>query len=192
MRDGTCALIGDRGIECCEIDQSQRLRTESARDIGIAREAMRATQVDSLAGRPIDGISGGERQRAFLAMALAQEPRVLLLDEPVSHLDLAHEIAFFDLLTALVAEHGIAALVVGHDLNIAADYASRLAVLASGRLVANDAPDAVLTAELIKKHWGAKAIVIPSPATGRPHLVPVPKHTRSSPKAKETAKETRQ
>jgi len=151
-----------------------RLALESERDFQIARGAMRSTGVEALAGRAIDEISGGERQRAFLAMALAQEPRVLLLDEPASHLDLTHEIAFFDLLAALVAEKQLAVLVAGHDLNVAADYASRLAVLAGGRLVADGPPEDVLTEDLLMKHWGAKALVVPSPATGRPHVVAVP------------------
>jgi iron complex transport system ATP-binding protein len=150
------------------------MAVETQRDFGIAREAMRSTGVEALADRAIDEISGGERQRAFLAMALAQEPRVLLLDEPASHLDLAHEIAFFDLLAALVASKQLAVLVAGHDLNIAADYASRLAVLAGGRLVADGPPEDVLTEDLLVKHWGARAMVVPSPATGRPHVVPVP------------------
>ena len=150
------------------------LAVETERDFGIARAAMRSTGVEGLADRAIDEISGGERQRAFLAMALAQEPRILLLDEPASHLDLAHEIAFFDLLAALVAEKKLAALVAGHDLNVAADYASRLAVLSGGRLVADGAPEDVLTEDLLVKHWGARAMVVPSPATGRPHVVAVP------------------
>jgi len=150
------------------------LAVETQRDFEIAREAMRSTGVEALADRAIDEISGGERQRAFLAMALAQEPRVLLLDEPASHLDLAHEVAFFDLLAKLVAGTQLAVLVAGHDLNIAADYASRLAVLGGGRLVADGPPEDVLTEDLLVKHWGARAMVVPSPATGRPHVVAVP------------------
>ncbi|HOX05415.1 MAG TPA: ABC transporter ATP-binding protein [Planctomycetota bacterium] len=155
-----------------------RLAVESERDYEVARSAMRATGVEGLSARTIDGISGGERQRAFLAMALAQEPKLLILDEPASHLDLTHEIAFFDLLAGLAAGKGLAVLVAGHDLSVAADYASRLAVLAGGRLVADDRPEKVLTAELLRTHWGASAMVIPSPATGRPHVVPVPGKTR--------------
>ncbi len=156
-----------------------RLGSETERDYEVARAAMRSTGVEKLADRAIDGISGGERQRAFLAMALAQEPKVLLLDEPASHLDLAHEIAFFDLIASLVAEKGLAVLMAGHDLSVAAEYASRLAVLAGGRIVADDRPENVLTAELLAEHWGASAMVVPSPATGRPHVVPVPGRVRA-------------
>jgi len=151
-----------------------RLALETERDFEIAREAMKSTGVHEFADRAIDEVSGGERQRAFLAMALAQEPKLLLLDEPASHLDLAHQIAFFDLLAELVGQRGIAALVAGHDLNVAADYASRLLVLAGGKLVADDEPGKVLTAELIREHWGAEVVITASPASGRPHVVAVP------------------
>ncbi len=159
-----------------------RLALETERDFEIAREAMKSTGVYEFADRAIDEVSGGERQRAFLAMALAQEPKLLLLDEPASHLDLAHQTDFFDLLAELVGQRGIAALVAGHDLNVAADYASRLLVLAGGKLVADDEPGKVLTAELIRQHWGAEVMITASPATGRPHVVAVPGGKANAPR----------
>lgn len=150
------------------------LETEGPSHLEAARRAMAATGCDALAGRPVETLSGGERQRVLLARALAQEPRLLLLDESTAHLDLAHVIASFDLVRRLCDRTGLAVLAVVHDLSLAGAYADRVAIMREGRVVAEGTPETVITADLVARVYDARAAVIQHPETGRPAVIPTP------------------
>src|SRR3989475_3907774 len=140
---------------------------ESPRDRTVAREAMEATGVLELADLPFDHLSGGERQRAIIARALAQEPRLLVLDEPTAHLDLRYQAEAAALMRRLNQERGMTILLVSHDLNLAAEVCDRLLLLAGGRAAAMGAPEAVLEQSLLASVFGCEVIVDKSEA-GRP------------------------
>jgi iron complex transport system ATP-binding protein len=145
---------------------------EGKRDCDVAWEAMRRTAVEALADRRVDELSGGERQRVVIARALTQEPRVLLLDEATAHLDLKHQVAVLELVRALAHEHGLAVLATLHDLNQAARYADRVALLAGGELRAVGAPAEVLTPAYLSLAYGLPVSVIPHPTYGTPLVLP--------------------
>ncbi|HXH83642.1 MAG TPA: ABC transporter ATP-binding protein [Candidatus Tectomicrobia bacterium] len=133
---------------------------------------MTRTDTWALRERPVDELSGGERQRVLVARALAQEPRVLLLDEPTSHLDLQHQVEAFRLVRGLCREDRLAAVAVVHDLTLAAAFADRVALLADGRIVAAGPPAAVMQPELIERVYAVPVRVLSHPTTGRPIVVP--------------------
>lgn len=141
---------------------------ESARDVAAARAAMAATGVGELAALQLESLSGGERQRAVIARALAQEPRLLILDEPTAHLDLRYQAEFAALLTRLNRERGLTCLLVSHDLNLASEVCDRLLLLADGRLVALGPPEAVLEEATLAAVFGCAVTVEQSPTTRRP------------------------
>jgi len=141
---------------------------ESPRDRAVAREAMEATGVLELADMPLEHLSGGERQRAVIARALAQEPRLLVLDEPTAHLDLRYQVEAAALLRRLNRERGMTVLLVSHDLNLAAEVCDRLLLLNGGRPAAIGAPEAVLDEALLASVFGCAVIVDKSETTGRP------------------------
>ncbi len=142
---------------------------EGPADLEAAATAMARTGVRHLADRPIEALSGGERRRVMLARALAQAPRLLLLDEPASHLDLGHQQALVELVRE-VAREGVAVVGVWHDLTLAAAASDRLALLAGGRVVAAGAPAEVLTPGTIAAAYGCEVLVDQHPATGRPRV----------------------
>jgi iron complex transport system ATP-binding protein len=141
---------------------------ESRLDREAARAAMAATGVLDLADLPLDHLSGGERQRAVIARALAQEPRLLVLDEPTAHLDLHYQVEVAALLRRLNRERGLAILLVSHDLNLAAEVSDRLVLLSGGRTVARGVPEVVLEESLLASVFGCEVIVDKSEATRRP------------------------
>ncbi|WP_439593179.1 ABC transporter ATP-binding protein [Microbacterium sp.] len=146
----------------------------SAADTARVDDAMAKTGVAALAERPVGDLSGGQRQRVWIAMALAQEPRILLLDEPTTFLDLSHQIEVLDLLRELNRTDGTTIVVVLHELNLAARYADDLIVMSAGRVVAHGAPGEVLTSEVVAQAFDLDALVIPDPLTATPLVIPVP------------------
>ena len=141
---------------------------ESRKDCDVAWDAMQRTQVEGLSRRRVDELSGGEQQRVVIARALAQEPQVLLLDEPTAHLDLRHQVAVLELVRSLAHEHGLAVLLTLHDLNQAAHFADRVALLDQGTIVAQGAPEAVFTAERLSGVYGVPVSIGAHPLTGAP------------------------
>lgn len=147
-------------------------RTETARDREIIEEAMSATDLADLSGRPVGALSGGERQRALIAMALAQETQILMLDEPTTYLDLRYQIQILELVRRLHDERGVTVCWVLHDLNEAALYSDDVIVLSKGRCVANGSPASVLTPDLIRDVFGVDVLRIAHPDDGGPVLLP--------------------
>jgi len=141
---------------------------EGPEDRARAREAMAWAGVLDLAARPVEALSAGERQRAALARALAQEPRLLLLDEPTSHLDLRHQRELVALLRRLHRERGVAIGLVSHDLNLAGEVADRLLLLRGGRVVKLGAPAEVLEEATLEAAYGCPVRVDKHPESGRP------------------------
>ena len=133
-------------------------RHESPRDLSIVLEAMERTGIVSLANRRVNQLSGGERQRLLIARALAQEPEVLLLDEPTAHLDVQHQIQVMELVQNLV-KRGVTAIVAIHDFSLAARFCHRLVLLSDGGVMAEGPPELVMTAENIEAAFGVQALV---------------------------------
>ena len=130
----------------------------------------------------VSTLSGGEQQKVVLAMALAQQPKMLLLDEPTVHLDITHQVEILELVRSLNREQGITVVAAMHDLNLAALYFDRLTVLKNGQLQADGPPIQVLTEEMIMKVFSASVKVEQHPITGAPHVVILPKeYPRKSP-----------
>jgi cobalamin transport system ATP-binding protein len=145
-----------------------------AADIALARGVLARLDVADLEARPLDRLSGGERQRALLARALVQEPDVLLLDEPTTHLDLRHQVGIYDVVRDLARTRGVAVLSVLHDLNLAAMYCDRLLLLDGGRVAREGPPEHVLEAEALARAYGAPVWVGRHEATGGPIVLPRP------------------
>jgi iron complex transport system ATP-binding protein len=136
------------------------------------QKALTLTTLTHLADRAVDTLSGGQRQRAWIAMALAQETEILLLDEPTTYLDLAHQLEVLELLVKLNQE-GKTIIMVLHDLNHAAHYADHLVALADGRISAQGTSHEVITEEIIRDVFGVESQVIPHPITGKPLCLPL-------------------
>ena len=136
--------------------------------------ALEAAGVEDLAERFVDELSGGERQRVILARALAQQASVLLLDEPTANLDLHHQVAMLELVRGLSREHGLAVLTAVHDLQLAALYCDRVALLSAGQLVSQGSPEAVLTAPLLLEAFGQRVVLSAHPTHGVPLVALVP------------------
>jgi len=151
----------------------QKLTRQWSRDDEAAvDEAMVATAVDDLADRPVDELSGGQRQRVWAALALAQGTPMLLLDEPTTFLDIAHQIELLDLFRRL-NRGGRTLVAVLHDLNHAARYATHLVVMKDGAIVAQGRPGDIVTADLVEHVFGLACVVIADPVTGTPLVVPL-------------------
>jgi ABC-type cobalamin/Fe3+-siderophores transport system ATPase subunit len=151
-------------------------RNETKRDREIIEEALETTDLTALSGRPVGALSGGERQRALIAMALAQETQVLMLDEPTTYLDLRYQIQVLELVRKLQGERNLTVCWVLHDLNEAAAYSDEVIVLAKGRCVATGSPESVLTPDFIRGVFGIDMLRVVHPAGGAPILVPSRQH----------------
>ncbi len=143
---------------------------ETAEDVRVAEQAMDAMEILHLADRAISDVSGGERQRAFIARALAQTPRILLLDEPTVFLDLRHQVDICTIMRRLNREQGLTVVWVSHDLNLASQYCDRLLLLQDGALVRLGAPSAVLQPEVIESVYRCPVLVDRHPASGVPRV----------------------
>ncbi|MFB7032018.1 MULTISPECIES: ABC transporter ATP-binding protein [unclassified Streptomyces] len=149
------------------------LKQWSAEDEAAVAEAMRQTGVLELAERPVDDLSGGQRQRVWLSMVLAQQTSILLLDEPTTYLDIAHQVEVLDLCADLHKRKGQTIVAVLHDLNQACRYATHLIVMRPGGIVAAEGdPATIMTAELIQDVFGLSCRIIDDPETGTPLMVP--------------------
>jgi iron complex transport system ATP-binding protein len=147
------------------------LQWEGKNDAEIAHAAMVATSTDDLIDRDMDSLSGGERQRVLIAMALAQQCPVMLLDEPTSNLDIAHQPAIMELLTTLKSRDDGVVVVAMHDLTLAAQYCDRIVVIHEGRNFADGKPQDVLTEEIIQAVYGVQVRILSHPDTGMPVIV---------------------
>lgn len=154
--------------------------------------ALSATKTFDLAERPVDELSGGQRQRVWIAMALAQQTDILLLDEPTTFLDINHQIEVLDLLTDLNQTRGTTVVMVLHDLNLAARYADHLVALASGRVHLSGTPEEVLTEETVRQVFGLESRVITDPISGRPIMLPIGRHRMAAAIDDETGRPSQQ
>ncbi|MFD8518955.1 ABC transporter ATP-binding protein [Streptomyces capillispiralis] len=148
----------------------------TAQDDAAVAAALEATHTTDLVERSVDELSGGQRQRVWIAMALAQQTDLLLLDEPTTFLDISHQIEVLDLLTDLNRSRGTTIVMVLHDLNLAARYADRLVALASGRLHAAGTPEEVMTEDTVRTVYGMDSRVIEDPVSGKPLVLPIGRH----------------
>ena len=153
----------------------RRLQSESEKDIAIAKRAMEFTGTWQLADRMVNELSGGERQRVIIARALTQEPQVLLLDEPTSHLDISNQLEIMDLLKQLCTEKKLLIVGVFHDFNLAARYCDSVILLKKGKIVAAGETAETLTSENIKEVFGIDVIVNKHPVTNLPYVIPISK-----------------
>ncbi|MFI1098474.1 ABC transporter ATP-binding protein [Streptomyces sp. NPDC020917] len=144
----------------------------SEADERAVAEALEHTNTADLADRPVDELSGGQRQRVWIAMALAQDTDLLLLDEPTTYLDIAHQVEVLDLVRRLNHGRGRTVVAVLHDLNQAARYADHLIAMRAGRIVAQGRPADVVTADLVREVFGLTSVVVADPVTGSPLVVP--------------------
>jgi iron complex transport system ATP-binding protein len=151
-------------------------RSWSEKDDAAVQRALEATETLALAGRNVDELSGGQRQRVWIAMALAQETDVLLLDEPTTYLDLAHQVEVLDLVTDLNRQRGTTVAIVLHDLNLAARYADNVIAMKGGAVVAVGSPLEVVTEGLVRSVFGLESRVIPDPVSGTPLIIPIGRH----------------
>jgi iron complex transport system ATP-binding protein len=146
------------------------------KDEEAVERALSVTRIADLAARPVDELSGGQRQRVWIAMALAQETDILLLDEPTTFLDINHQVEILDLLVDLNRARGTTVAMVLHDLNLGARYADHLVALAEGRVHLAGPPERVLTEDTVSAVFGLQSRILTDPTSGRPMMLPVGRH----------------
>ncbi len=156
----------------------KRFGFEQASDLAIAQQAMVNAGVSELANREIHELSGGERQRVILARALAQEPQLLLLDEPTAFLDIKHQVEVYDLLKRFSRQQGLTVVAILHDLNLAALYCDRLALLKEGKVFVCGTPEQVLTYSNIKAVYDTEVYIGLNDITGKVHILPLDEENR--------------
>jgi iron complex transport system ATP-binding protein len=150
------------------------LGLEQEIDLEIAQQAITFTGIEHLAHRKLDQLSGGEQQRVFIARAICQQPQVILLDEPTSSLDLAHQVRLMDLMERLKTDKGVTIVMVSHDVNLAAMYGNRLLLLNQGQIMRLGTPEEVLTFQTLEETYGCKLLVDESPLGEIPRVTLVP------------------
>jgi iron complex transport system ATP-binding protein len=148
----------------------------NAHDYEVVADALAATGTTDLRDRSVDELSGGQRQRVWIAMALAQETDILLLDEPTTFLDVAHQVEVLDLLTDLSVSRGTTIVMVLHDLNLAARYSDELVAMRGGQVHALGAPDDILTHTLVEEVFGMANQITTDPVSGKPMVTPIGRH----------------
>lgn len=154
----------------------KRFGVESRKDLKISLDALEFVDAVHLKDRFIDELSGGERQRVIIAKALAQEPKILFLDEPTTHLDINHQVQIFGLLKKMNRDSGLTIVAILHDLNLASDYCDSLILLDNGMIKTKGAPNEVLNYRTIEEVYKTVVIVKENPLTSRPHIFLVKKH----------------
>lgn len=147
-------------------------------DYRAVLEALETMGIEELADRSVDELSGGQRQRVWIALALAQQTDILLLDEPTTFLDISYQVEILDLLTDLNRRRGTTIVMVLHDINLSARYADYLFAMKNGKLIAEGAPSAVISPELVREVFGLNCSVIRDPVAGSPMIVPIGRHYR--------------
>ncbi|MFH1202260.1 MAG: ABC transporter ATP-binding protein [Candidatus Omnitrophota bacterium] len=160
------------------IPHLKRLQLETRKDFLIAEEALSLTDTLYLKERQIDRLSAGERQRVIIAKALTQEPILLFLDEPTSHLDIGHQIQILDLLKKLNRERGLTIVMVLHDLNLASEYCNRLVLLDEGKIFKEGSPYEVLTYQNIETVYKTVVVVNKNPISQKPYVLLVPRENK--------------
>jgi iron complex transport system ATP-binding protein len=156
-------------------------RSRSRADDAAVQRALAATETLELAARNVDELSGGQRQRVWIAMALAQETEVLLLDEPTTYLDVAHQVEVLDLISELNRSDGTTVAIVLHDLNLAARYADHIIAMKDGMIVAEGPAAEVVTEELVHRVFGLQSRVMPDPVSGTPLVIPLGRRHSGTP-----------
>jgi len=152
---------------------------ETKRDLEIAQRSMDLTDTLRLKNQLIEEISGGERQLTLIARALAQEPRLLLLDEPTAHLDITHQVGILDLVKRLNRDFGLTVIMVLHDLNLASQYCDRLILLNNGLIHKEGPPDQVLTYQIIEQVYKTVVVIKQNPLTSKPYVFLVSEEERN-------------
>ncbi|MDW7772948.1 MAG: ABC transporter ATP-binding protein [Desulfobulbaceae bacterium] len=150
------------------------LQQERKEDFEIARRAMEFTETEHLAGRRLKDLSGGERQRVMIARAICQKPKIMLLDEPTASLDPAHQLIIMRLMQRLREEEDMAVVMVSHDLNLAAVFASRILLIKDGRAILSGPPQAIMNPDNLLQAYGCTMYVDTHPGTGKPRISLVP------------------
>lgn len=160
-----------------------RFHSENNNDMDIVKNAMKMTNTWDLREKNICALSGGEQQRVLIARAIAQDTDILLLDEPISHLDLYHQIEFLDTLKFL--NKSLTVIAVLHDLNLAAQYSDYLILMKSGKIISNGTPEEVITIKNMSEVYNMDVCLLDNPITGKPHIIPVSKYAKSLEEEKE-------
>lgn len=152
------------------------LQSLTSEDYEAVQEAMEMMGIVDLADRCVDELSGGQRQRVWIALALAQQTDILLLDEPITYLDIAYQVEILDLLTDLNRKRNTTIAMVLHDINLAARYADYLFAMKKGKIIAQGSPEEIITQELMKQIYGLTCNVMKDPASEKPLIIPVGRH----------------
>lgn len=166
-------LLGEEIVLMGRIPHLKRLEKEGSHDLSVVKEAMRKTNTLHLRNRSVTKMSGGEKQRVIVARALAQEAGIMLLDEPVSQLDLHNQIEIMNIIRELVDKEGLTAICVLHDINLAVNYSDEIIIMKDGKLVSMGEPSDIIRQDLIEDTYGISVKIIQNPITNKPFIIHV-------------------